>query len=75
MILELLKLEMDEHQTKAAFAALAQETRLRVVGMLVKAVPDGIAAGAIAEVAPRCRRRMSLFTSQNWTREPGRQPP
>lgn len=39
---------MDERQSVAAFGALAQETRLRILRMLVKAGPDGMAAGAIA---------------------------
>ncbi len=33
----------------AAFAALSQETRLRVVRLLVEAGPEGMAAGAIGE--------------------------
>ncbi len=41
---------MNEGQAVDAFAALAQETRLRVVRILVKAGPDGMAAGAIAEL-------------------------
>jgi DNA-binding transcriptional ArsR family regulator len=40
---------MDERQAVAAFGALAQETRLRIVRALVQAGPDGLAAGAIAE--------------------------
>ncbi|MBZ9797665.1 ArsR/SmtB family transcription factor [Mesorhizobium sp. ES1-4] len=40
---------MDERQALSAFAALAQETRLRILRHLVIAGPDGIAAGAIAE--------------------------
>lgn len=40
---------MNERQALGAFAALSQETRLRVVRMLVTAGPDGMAAGAIAE--------------------------
>jgi DNA-binding transcriptional ArsR family regulator len=40
---------MNERQAQAAFAALSQETRLRIVRMLVKAGPDGMAAGAIAD--------------------------
>ncbi|MER9843377.1 metalloregulator ArsR/SmtB family transcription factor [Mesorhizobium australicum] len=40
---------MDERQALSAFAALSQETRLRVLRHLVIAGPDGIAAGAIAE--------------------------
>ncbi|MBZ9978291.1 helix-turn-helix transcriptional regulator [Mesorhizobium sp. B2-7-3] len=40
---------MNERQALLAFAALSQETRLRVLRHLVIAGPDGIAAGAIAE--------------------------
>jgi ArsR family transcriptional regulator, arsenate/arsenite/antimonite-responsive transcriptional repressor / arsenate reductase (thioredoxin) len=40
---------MKEHQAIQAFAALSQETRLRVVRILVKSGRDGMAAGAIAE--------------------------
>ena len=35
---------MDERQALAAFAALGQEHRLRVVRALVTAGPDGLAA-------------------------------
>jgi ArsR family transcriptional regulator len=40
---------MDESQALASFAALSQETRLRIVRLLVRAGRDGIAAGEIAE--------------------------
>ncbi|TWI29267.1 ArsR/SmtB family transcription factor [Paracoccus sulfuroxidans] len=40
---------MDEELALAAFAALSQETRLRVVRLLVQAGPEGMAAGAIGE--------------------------
>lgn len=40
---------MDERQAIAAFGSLAQETRLRVLRLLVQAGPDGLAAGTIAE--------------------------
>lgn len=40
---------MDEPQALAAFAALAQEHRLRLVRALVIAGPDGLASGALAE--------------------------
>lgn len=40
---------MDETQALAAFAALSQETRLRIVRLLVQAGPEGLAAGAIGE--------------------------
>lgn len=38
---------MREQQALDGFAALAQETRLRIVRMLVKAGAEGMAAGAI----------------------------
>jgi DNA-binding transcriptional ArsR family regulator len=40
---------MDERQAVTAFGSLAQETRLRVLRLLVQAGPDGLAAGAVAE--------------------------
>ena len=40
---------MDERQALDAFGALSQETRLRVVRLLVQAGPDGMAAGVIGE--------------------------
>lgn len=42
---------MDERQALSAFGALSQETRLRILRMLVVAGPDGMAAGAVAEQA------------------------
>jgi DNA-binding transcriptional ArsR family regulator len=38
---------MDERQAINAFAALAQQTRLRVVRLLVEAGPDGLPAGDV----------------------------
>lgn len=40
---------MDEGQALVAFGALSQETRLRILRLLVVAGPEGIAAGTIAE--------------------------
>ena len=40
---------MDERQALFAFGALSQETRLRILRMLVIAGPEGVAAGTIAE--------------------------
>lgn len=40
---------MDERQALIAFGALSQETRLRILRMLVIAGPEGVAAGTIAE--------------------------
>ena len=42
---------MDERQALIAFGAMSQETRLKIVRLLVKAGPDGMAAGNIAEAA------------------------
>lgn len=39
---------MDESQAVSGFAALSQDTRLRVLRRLVQAGPEGLAAGAIA---------------------------
>ncbi|MCE4226467.1 helix-turn-helix transcriptional regulator [Methylobacterium sp. C25] len=39
---------MDERQAVAAFSALGQEHRFRVVRALVTAGPDGLAAGTLA---------------------------
>jgi DNA-binding transcriptional ArsR family regulator len=39
---------MDESQALSIFAAMSQETRLRVLRRLVRSGPDGLAAGAIA---------------------------
>ena len=40
---------MNEKEAVSAFSALSQETRLRIVKILVKAGPEGLAAGVIAE--------------------------
>jgi DNA-binding transcriptional ArsR family regulator len=40
---------MKESQALLAFAALSQETRLRIVRRLVRAGPGGLPAGAIAD--------------------------
>lgn len=40
---------MDDRQALGAFGALSQETRLKIVRMLVVAGPDGLAAGTLAE--------------------------
>jgi DNA-binding transcriptional ArsR family regulator len=42
---------MNERQALSAFAAISQETRLRIMRMLVIAGHDGLAAGVIAEKA------------------------
>lgn len=40
---------MEEKQALAAFGALSQETRLRIVRLLVQAGPEGVAAGVLGE--------------------------
>lgn len=40
---------MNESSALAAFTALSQETRLQIVRLLVKAGPEGMAAGALGE--------------------------
>ena len=42
---------MEESKAIGAFAALSQQTRLAVFRALVQAGPDGMAAGALAEMA------------------------
>ena len=42
---------MNEKQAVALFGALSQETRLKIIRMLVVSGPEGMAAGAIAEAA------------------------
>ena len=42
---------MDESQAIRGFGALSQETRLRILRMLVQAGPEGRAAGEIGEFA------------------------
>jgi ArsR family transcriptional regulator, arsenate/arsenite/antimonite-responsive transcriptional repressor len=40
---------VEEKQALAAFGALSQETRLRIVRLLVQAGPEGVAAGVLGE--------------------------
>jgi DNA-binding transcriptional ArsR family regulator len=40
---------MNPRQAISAFAALSQDTRLSIVRLLVKAGPDGVAAGNVAD--------------------------
>lgn len=40
---------MEERQVLSVFNALSQETRLRILRLLVVAGPEGMAAGAIAD--------------------------
>ncbi|MDK1373462.1 MULTISPECIES: metalloregulator ArsR/SmtB family transcription factor [unclassified Sinorhizobium] len=54
---------MDEQQTIAALAALAQPTRLRVFRLLVEREPDGIAAGELARLVDVPQNTMSAHLS------------
>ena len=55
---------MDEKRALAAFAALSQETRLRIVRLLVAAGPGGLPAGAIGEaMGGATSSRMSFHLS------------
>ncbi|WP_435171603.1 ArsR/SmtB family transcription factor [Falsirhodobacter sp. 1013] len=51
---------MEEDRALAAFAALSQETRLRIVRLLIQAGPDGMAAGAIGEAIGATTSRLSF---------------
>ena len=53
---------MDERQALAAFAALGQEHRLRVVRALVIAGPEGLAAGALAAEVGVASTNLSFHT-------------
>lgn len=54
---------MDETRALAAFTALSQETRLRIVRLLVTAGPDGLAAGTIGEAMGASSSRISFHLS------------
>ncbi|MGE7472286.1 ArsR/SmtB family transcription factor [Bosea sp. NPDC003192] len=51
---------MTEAHALKAFSALSQETRLRVVQLLVTAGPAGLAAGAIGEAVGASSSRLSF---------------
>lgn len=51
---------MEEDRALAAFAALSQETRLRIVRLLIQAGPDGTAAGEIGEAIGATTSRLSF---------------
>jgi DNA-binding transcriptional ArsR family regulator len=55
---------MDERQAVNAFAALAQETRLRMLRLLVAAGPDGLAAGAVAEAVGASASNVSFHLKE-----------
>jgi len=55
---------MEERQALAAFGALSQETRLRILRLLVVAGPEGMAAGTIAEQAGVTASNVSFHTKE-----------
>ncbi len=55
---------MDERQAMDAFAALAQETRLRIVRLLVTAGPNGLAAGAVGEAVGASSSNLSFHLKE-----------
>jgi ArsR family transcriptional regulator len=54
---------MDELQALDAFGALSQEIRLQIVRLLVKAGPEGMAAGAIGEALEASSSKLSFHLS------------
>ena len=51
---------MDETQALNALSALSQETRLRIIRLLVTAGPEGMAAGAIGDALGAASSRLSF---------------
>lgn len=51
---------MQEREAVAALSALAQETRLRIVRLLVRAGPQGVTAGDIGEAVGASSSRVSF---------------
>jgi ArsR family transcriptional regulator len=54
---------MNEMQALDAFASLSQETRLRIVRLLVMAGPDGMPAGAVGEAMGASSSKISFHLS------------
>ena len=55
---------LSELQALRALAALSQETRLRVVRLLVQAGPDGMAAGALGEAVGASSSNLSFHLKE-----------
>jgi ArsR family transcriptional regulator len=55
---------MRESQALLAFAALSQETRMRIVRKLVKAGDSGLASGALAEAMKTSPANISFHLGQ-----------
>jgi ArsR family transcriptional regulator, arsenate/arsenite/antimonite-responsive transcriptional repressor len=54
---------MDEKQALSSFAALSQETRFRIVRLLVRAGPDGLPAGSVSEAVGASSSNVSFHLS------------
>ena len=54
---------MQERQALDAFAALSQDTRLRIVRLLVQAGPNGLAAGVIGDAVGASSSNVSFHLS------------
>ena len=54
---------MNELQALDAFGALSQETRLRIVRLLVRAGPEGMAAGAVGAALEASSSKLSFHLS------------
>lgn len=54
---------MNESQALDAFAALSQETRLRIVRLLVMAGPEGLSAGTVGEAVGALSSKASFHLS------------
>lgn len=54
---------MNELQALDAFASLSQETRLRIVRLLVIAGPDGMPAGAVGDAMGASSSKISFHLS------------
>jgi DNA-binding transcriptional ArsR family regulator len=55
---------LNERQALGAFAALAQESRLRIVRLLVKAGPEGMPAGALGEAVSASSSNVSFHLKE-----------
>jgi len=54
---------LDETKALDAFGALSQETRLQIVRLLVKAGPQGMAAGAVGAALEASSSKLSFHLS------------
>lgn len=54
---------MDESRALDAFGALSQTTRLQIVRLLVRAGPDGMAAGAVGAALETSSSKLSFHLS------------